>query len=80
MFSNRAAPGTALQLIKGQVSSLYLNFIPCFLGTFTLLEFDCSLCCAPVSVTEEEQGREIQIYAGAGAALPRPWRYPVEEN
>ena len=59
----------AVQLMKGRVSSLYLNLNPCFLCIFPLSEFDCSLCCSSVSCTAEEQGREIQIYAGAGAAL-----------
>ena len=68
----------AEQKIKGQVSSLCLNLIPCLLCTFSLLEFDLSLCHSPVSSTAEEQGREIQIFAGAGAALLRAHYGPVK--
>ena len=38
-----------LLLIKGQVSSLYLNLIPCLYMYFPLVKFDCSLCCSSVS-------------------------------
>ena len=53
----------ALQLIRGQVyvwtSFLVFNVLPC----------SSSLCCFYVSSSAEELVREIQIYAGAGAAL-----------
>ena len=67
-FSQMKCP----QLLKGQVYSLYLNLILSFLCTFPLLEFDCSLCLPSVSSAAEEQGREIQMYAVAGAALCWP--------
>ena len=53
----------SLQLIQGQVSTLGTSF-PVFLRT--------------VSCGTEEQGREIQIFAGAGAAVLRAHYGPAK--
>ena len=62
--------GCAVQLLKGQASSPYLNLIPCFLCTSPMLELDCSLYCPQYCRGTGAGNSNLCGSRGSSASLP----------